>query len=62
MPTNLRVLGVKQEYLAVLADKCTRGKTRTLAGYMELGYEEILEIYQMAYDAKLNEKEIITNE
>ena len=51
MPTNLRVLGVKQEDLAVLADKCTRGKTRTLAGYMELGYEEILEIYQMAYDA-----------
>ena len=44
-------LGVKEENLEVLADKCSRGKTRRLVGYMELGYDEILEIYKMAYEA-----------
>ncbi|MCI7130803.1 MAG: NADH-dependent alcohol dehydrogenase, partial [Lachnospiraceae bacterium] len=51
MPTNLKALGVKEEDLEVLANKCSRGKTRTLAGYKELGYEEILEIYKMAFEA-----------
>ena len=51
MPTNLKALGVKEEDLEILADKCSRGKTRKLAGYMELGYEEILEIFKMAYEA-----------
>ena len=51
MPTNLKDLGVTEEDLPVLAEKCSRGKTRKLIGYMELGYEEILEIYKMAWDA-----------
>ena len=51
MPINPKVISVKEEDLEVLAEKCSRGKTRKLIGYMELGYEEILEIYKMAYDA-----------
>lgn len=49
MPVSLHELGVKEEDLEYLADKCSRGKTRKLIGYMELGYEEILDIYRMAY-------------
>lgn len=52
MPTNIRDLGVKEEDLEYLADRCTRGKKRVLPGYKELGYEEILDIYRMAYEAK----------
>ena len=51
MHTNLKDLGVKEEDLEVLANRCSRGKTRTLAGYMELGYNEILDIFKMAYEA-----------
>ena len=51
MPTNLKALGVKEEDLELLAEKCSRGRTRKLVGYMELGYEEMLEIYKMAYEA-----------
>lgn len=49
MPTTLRELGVKKEDLEVLALKCSRGKTRTLAGYRQLGYQEMLDIYSMAW-------------
>ena len=52
MPTNIKDLGVKKEDLEYLADRCTRGKTRILAGYMELGYKEILDIYNMAYETR----------
>jgi hypothetical protein len=48
MPTNLSMLGVKEEDLETLALGCSRNKTRKLSGYMPLGYEEILEIYRMA--------------
>ncbi len=49
MPTSLRELGVKQEDLETLALKCSRDKTRVLDGYKKLGYEEILDIYKMAW-------------
>lgn len=49
MPTSLRELGVKEEDLETLALKCSRNKTRTLIGYKELGYEEMLDIYRLAY-------------
>ncbi len=49
MPTNLKVLGVKEEDLEKLAFDCSRGKTRKLFG--GLGYDEILDIYKMAYNA-----------
>ena len=50
MPTNLKMLGVKETDLEMLAFKCSRGKTRTLIGYKELAYDDILEGFCMAYD------------
>lgn len=50
MPINLKSLGVKKESLAELALKCSRNRTRTLIGYKPLEYEDILKIYQMAYE------------
>ena len=49
MPTDLRSLGVKEEDLEKLALKCTRNKSRNLPGYKTLEYEDILNIYRMAY-------------
>lgn len=49
MPVSLRELNVKESDLEKLADMCSRGKTRTLPGYKPLGYEEMLDIYKMAY-------------
>ncbi len=49
MPTNLRSLGVEEKSLEKLALDCSRSKTRTLSGYMPLSYEDILNIYKMAY-------------
>lgn len=51
MPINLKELDVKEGDLEELAYKCSREKTRQLNGYKKLGYEEILDIYHMAYDA-----------
>lgn len=49
MPTDLQVLGVKEEDLETLAHNCTFQGTRTLPGYVTLGYEEILAIYRAAW-------------
>lgn len=49
MPTSLRELGVEENRLEELALRCSRNKTRTLIGYRQLGYDEILDIYRMAY-------------
>ncbi|MCQ2241510.1 iron-containing alcohol dehydrogenase [Treponema sp.] len=49
MPVSLRELGVKKEDIETLALKCSRGKTRTLAGYKPLAYEDMVEIFNMAY-------------
>lgn len=49
MPTSLRELNVKEEDLEKLALMCSRNKERVLPGYMKLGYDEMLEIYKMAY-------------
>lgn len=51
MPTNLKELNVKEEDLQTLALRCSRNKTRTLPGYMPLSYDEMLDIYKMAYNA-----------
>ncbi len=48
MPTTLAELGVQEEDLELLADKCSRGKTRSLKGYKPLPYEDILAVYRMA--------------
>lgn len=50
MPTNLKSLGVKKESLEKMALDCSRNKTRTLIGYKPLAYEDILEIFEMAYE------------
>lgn len=50
MPINLKSLGVKKESLEELALKSSRNRTRTLIGYKPLEYEDILKIYQMAYE------------
>ena len=49
MPIGLRAFGVKEEDLAPMALACSRNKTRTLKGDKPLGYEEILDIFKMAY-------------
>ena len=49
MPISLRELSVKESDLPTLALRCSRDKKRTLDGYMKLGYDEILDIYKMAY-------------
>jgi len=49
MPVSLRELNVKEEDLEKLALACSRNKTRTLAGYKPLAYDDILAIYKMAY-------------
>lgn len=48
MPVNLSSLGVKENDLEKLALGCSRGKTRTLLGYMPLEYNDMLKIYKMA--------------
>ena len=50
MPTNLKMLGVKESDLEKLAYDCSRGKSRTLIGYKPLEYRDILAIYQLAYN------------
>ncbi len=50
MPINLKSLGVKKESLEKLALDCSRNKTRTLIGYKPLAYEDILKIFEMAYE------------
>lgn len=59
MPTSLRELGVKQTDLEKLALMCSRNKTRTLDGYMKLGFDEILEIYRLAYSNGYIDTEIM---
>lgn len=49
MPVSLRELGVAESDLEKLALLCSRNKTRTLIGYKQLGYDEMLAIYKMAY-------------
>ena len=47
---GLKENGVKEDDLAKLALDCSRNKTRSLIGYKPLAYEDILVIYQMAYE------------
>lgn len=51
MPTNLKMLGVEEASLEKLALDCSRNQTRILSGDMPLAYENILDIYKIAYNA-----------
>ena len=46
--TSLKELGVEEERLEEMAEKCTNMGKRTLPGIRELGKEEMMEIYRMA--------------
>ena len=51
MPVNLKELEIAEEDLETMAVNCSRNKARVLPGYKELGYEDMLAIYRMAYCA-----------
>lgn len=48
MPVTLKELGVEPDKLEEMAEKCTNMGRRRLAGIVELGKEEMIEIYKMA--------------
>lgn len=48
MPVTLKELGVEPEKFEEMAEKCTNMGKRRLAGIVELGKEEMIEIYKMA--------------
>lgn len=50
MPVRLKTLGVQKEALGKLALDCSRNKTRTLIGFKALAYDDILKIFEMAYE------------
>ena len=51
MPVSLRELnsGITQENFLLMADKCSSKGEKTLTGIHELGREDMIEIYRMAY-------------
>jgi len=51
MPVSLRELnsGVTEEDFLIMADKCSSNGEKTLAGIRELGREDMIEIYRMAF-------------
>ena len=50
MPISLKELGVKESDLETLALMTSQNKTRTIPGYKPLGYQEILDIFTLAYN------------
>lgn len=50
MPVSLKELGIGDEKLGEMAEKCTFFGTRTLPDYIELDAPEIETIYRMAWD------------
>lgn len=48
MPIRISELGVKEEDIETLALGCSRNKTRKLAGYMQLDYEDMVNIFRNA--------------
>ena len=50
MPISLKELGVRKTDLEKLAYNCSFQKTRVIGEYKKLGYDEILDIYKMAYE------------
>ena len=48
MPVTLKELGVERDRIEEMAEKCTNMGQRKLSGIVELGKEEMIEIYGMA--------------
>lgn len=49
MPTGLNEFGIEENSIDRLADLCTFGKTRTIKSTIELGFDEIKEIFKICY-------------
>lgn len=49
MPSKLGEFGITKDCIDRLADLCTFGKTRTIKGYVELDYDKIKEVFEMAF-------------
>ncbi len=49
MPTSLKELDVKEEDLEKLALNVSRNRTRVIKGYKQLEYDDVLEIFRMAF-------------
>ena len=50
MPVGLKELGIKEKDLELLAFNTSKGKSRIIPGYKPLGYQEILDIFTLAYN------------
>lgn len=50
MPVGLKELGIKEKDLDLLAFNTSKGKSRIIPGYKPLGYQEILDIFTLAYN------------
>ncbi|HZK34647.1 MAG TPA: iron-containing alcohol dehydrogenase [Bacillota bacterium] len=48
LPVTLEELGIKDDRLEEMADKCTSGGTRQVGGFVKLNKEDVLEIYKLA--------------
>ncbi len=49
MPLTLKEFNIPESSLERLADLCTFGRKRTISSYIDLGYDEILDIYKSCY-------------
>ena len=49
MPKKLSDFGIDKSVCGALADLCTYGKTRTIKNYIELGYEQVKDIFELCY-------------
>lgn len=50
LPVTLEELGVKDDRLEEMADKCTDGDTKTLGNLVKLSRKDIVEIYKLAWE------------
>ena len=49
MPTSLEELGILESDLEYLALRCSYDKSRVIGGYKPIGYQEMLDIYRLAF-------------
>ncbi len=49
MPARIRDFGIEEDVSGRLADLCTFGKARTVKTYIDLGFDEIKEIFEQCY-------------
>lgn len=50
MPVRLKAFDIEKESAGRLSELCTFGKSRTVKSYIDLGYEEIKEIFESCYE------------